>query len=84
MMNNYYFSRNSKQIEDILTNENVTDETKLKQLLKNDSVKQVMGVQSQIHAKLVDFLQKRDVIEKLLMMSLAVPHDPNNVDESYK
>ena len=71
-----------KQIDTILDNEEMTDDEKLKSVLKVDFLKQQVG--SNINHKLVDFLCKREIIEKLIKLSVAVPSDPDDVDESFR
>lgn len=39
---------------------------------------------STINHKLVEFLQKREIIEKLIKLAVANPSNPSNVDESFR
>lgn len=39
---------------------------------------------STINHKLVEFLQKREIIEKLIKLAVSNPSNPNNVDESFR
>lgn len=45
-------------------------------------LKQQVG--STINHKLVEFLQKREIIEKLIKLAVSNPTNPNNVDESFR
>ena len=66
----------------ILTNEEIPDDEKIKQLLSMDFLK--WGVGAQGNFKLIEFLCKKENIEQLIKFSIAVPEDPENKDESYK
>ena len=72
----------TKQIETILDNDELNDEEKLEKILNVEFLKQQVG--STINHKLVEFLQKREIIEKLIKLSVSNPADPNNVEESFK
>jgi hypothetical protein len=71
-----------QQINDVLDNNELSDQEKLRKLIKIDFLKTQVGVQ--INQRLVDFLQKREMIQELVKLSLATPSDPMNIDESFR
>ena len=70
------------QINEILDNDHISDQDKLRKLIRLDFLKSQVGVQ--INQRLVSFLQRREIIQELVKMSLATPSDPLNIDESFR
>jgi hypothetical protein len=73
------------QATKILQDTELNDEEKLKSLLRLEFLRSALNsVNDDGNEELQQFLQRSEIMDKLIKYSLAVPQDPENSDESYK
>ena len=77
------FAKASTRVNEILEDTDLDDQEKLKELMRFEQIKSQVGSMSN-NSKLLEFLQKKEVLMQLVKYSVSVPSDLQSEDESYK
>lgn len=72
------------KVANILDDEELDDHEKLRGLLKLDQIAKCQTGNMTTQARLIEFLQKKEVMLQLVKYSVSMPEDPTNEDESYR